>query len=51
MICRFSLYANFECLLDTATADQFTIFNGGTTMSQQYVGPKNFTIVPQEVAV
>ncbi|KAI1367970.1 hypothetical protein F5Y08DRAFT_336244 [Xylaria arbuscula] len=35
----------------TATADQFTIYNGGTTMSQQYIGPTNFTIVPEEVAV
>ncbi|GAP89952.1 putative 22kda glyco protein [Rosellinia necatrix] len=35
----------------TATADQFIIQNGGTTMSQIYVGPQNFTIETVEVAV
>ncbi|KAJ8123503.1 hypothetical protein ONZ43_g567 [Nemania bipapillata] len=35
----------------TATADQFTIYNGGTTMSQTYVGPANFTMSTVEVAV
>ncbi|KAI1146294.1 hypothetical protein F4825DRAFT_200497 [Nemania diffusa] len=35
----------------TATADQFYIYNGGTTMSQTYDGPTNFTIATTEVAV
>ncbi|KAI8626703.1 hypothetical protein F5Y19DRAFT_214254 [Xylariaceae sp. FL1651] len=35
----------------TATADQFVIENGGTTFSQAYVGPTNFTIQTTEVAV
>ncbi|KAI3329245.1 hypothetical protein HD806DRAFT_482302 [Xylariaceae sp. AK1471] len=35
----------------TATADQFIIQNGGTTMSQTYVGPANFTIETVEVAI
>ncbi|TRX89710.1 hypothetical protein FHL15_009460 [Xylaria flabelliformis] len=34
-----------------ATADQFIIQNGGTTMSQIYVGPSNFTIDTTEVTV
>ncbi|KAI0521195.1 hypothetical protein F5B22DRAFT_565722 [Xylaria bambusicola] len=35
----------------TATSDQFIFENGGTTISQRYIGPKNFTIVAEEVAV
>ncbi|KAJ8132451.1 hypothetical protein O1611_g1170 [Lasiodiplodia mahajangana] len=35
----------------TATADQFIIQNGGTTMSQTYVGPQNFTMETVEVAI
>ncbi|KAI8955014.1 hypothetical protein F4801DRAFT_416881 [Xylaria longipes] len=34
-----------------APADQFIIYNGGTTMSQIYVGPTNFTIDTTKVAV
>ncbi|KAI0468533.1 hypothetical protein F4859DRAFT_206839 [Xylaria cf. heliscus] len=34
-----------------APADQFIIQNGGTTMSQIYVGPSNFTIDTAEVPV
>ncbi|KAI1130392.1 hypothetical protein F5Y10DRAFT_236016 [Nemania abortiva] len=34
-----------------APADQFEIYNGGTTMSQTYIGPKNFTMDTVEVAV
>lgn len=30
--------------LDTAPAAEFTIYNGGTTQSQIYVGPTDFTI-------
>ncbi|KAI1173395.1 hypothetical protein F4777DRAFT_451241 [Nemania sp. FL0916] len=34
-----------------ATADQFIIQNGGTTFSQIYVGPTNFTLDTVEVTV
>ncbi|KAI0404147.1 hypothetical protein F4802DRAFT_568062 [Xylaria palmicola] len=34
-----------------ATADQFIIEDGGSTKSQRYIGPTNFTIEGVEVAV
>ncbi|KAI1108317.1 hypothetical protein F5Y14DRAFT_93269 [Nemania sp. NC0429] len=35
----------------TAPAAEFTIYNGGTTQSQIYVGPADFTIDAAEVAL